>query len=87
MNTYRLIISSPDGNAYDGQASFLSLRGANGDLAIMAGHIPFITSVLSCECKVIFEDDTEKTGHTDGGLLTVDSDKVTLLSGSFKWNE
>ena len=87
MNTYRLIISSPDGNAFDGQASFLSLRGANGDLAVMAGHIPFITSVLSCECKVIFEDDTEKKGHTDGGLLTVDSDKVTLLSGSFKWNE
>ncbi len=87
MNTYRLIISSPDGTTFDGQASFLSLRGANGDLAVMAGHIPFITSVQSCECKVIFEDDTEKTGRTDGGLLTVDADKVTLLSGSFKWNE
>ena len=87
MNTYNLVISSPDGTIYDGEAVFLSLRGANGDLAVMAGHIPFITSVKPCECKVEFPDGTEKKGSTDGGLLTVDSKKVTLLSGSFKWNE
>ena len=62
---------------------FLSLRGAEGDLAVMAGHIPFVTTVKPCEVKIILEDDSEKIGKTDGGILTVGSDMVTLLSGSF----
>ena len=33
------------------------------------------------------EDGTKKTGHTEGGLLTVASNNVTLLSSSFKWVE
>jgi len=87
MNSYNLVISSPDGTVFDGEAVFLSLRGAEGELAVMAGHIPFITSVKPCECKVELSDGTEKKARIDGGLLTVDADKVTLLSGSFKWNE
>ncbi|MCH5170212.1 MAG: F0F1 ATP synthase subunit epsilon [Oscillospiraceae bacterium] len=87
MNTFKLVISSPDGNRFDGEATGLYLRGSEGDLAILAGHIPFITPVVPCDCKVTTEDETEKIGHTDGGILTVSEDKVTLLSGSFVWNE
>ncbi len=87
MNTYKLIISSPDGTVFSGEAVFLSLRGATGDLAILAGHIPFITSIRPCECKVVFSDGTERKALIDGGLLSVDAEKVTLLSGSFLWNE
>lgn len=85
MNTFPLIISSPTGNLFEGEAEMLTLRGIDGDLAVMAGHIPFITSVRPCDCKVVLEDGTEKIGHTDGGLLTVSRDNVTLLSGSFQW--
>jgi len=63
----------------------LTLRGIEGELAVMAGHIPFITSVKPCDCKVIMEDGTEKIGRTDGGLLTVSKENVTLLCGSFRW--
>lgn len=83
MNTFLLAISSPDGDIFKGKVRFLSLRGAEGDLAIMAGHIPFVTTVVPCEVKIILEDETEKVGKADGGILTVGSDMVTLLSGSF----
>ena len=83
MNTFLLAISSPDGDLFREKVRFLSRRGAEGDLAIMAGHIPFVTTVKPCEVKIILEDDTEKIGKTDGGILTVGSDLVTLLSGSF----
>ena len=46
MKSFRLTISSPDGNCFDGDAVFLSLRGSEGDLAVMAGHIPFISGGL-----------------------------------------
>ena len=85
MNTFPLIISTPNGNAFNGQAVKLVVRGIEGELAVMAGHIPFITSVKPCECKVELEDGTEKIGRTEGGLLTVAKENVTLLCGKFEW--
>ena len=52
MKEFRLVISSPDGTIFDRDITNISLRGANGDLAVMAGHIPFITSVKPGECKI-----------------------------------
>ncbi len=87
MNTFNLTISSPEGTIFQGEVSGITLRGADGDLAILAGHIPFITSVKPGACKVIMTDDTEKIGYVDGGLLTVSSDAVNLLAGSFEWQD
>lgn len=87
MNTYHLTIASPDGAVFEDQVVKIMLRGANGDLAVMAGHIPFITSVQPGECRVELKDNSVKVGHTDGGLLTVAANGVTLLSGSFQWEE
>ena len=87
MNTFDLIISSPDGELFNGKAVCLSIRGADGDLAVLAGHIPFITTVKPCDCKLLFDDGEEKLAHTEGGLLSVAENKVTLLSGSFECKE
>ena len=87
MNTYKLKISSPDGNLFEGDAVQLVVRGADGDLAILAGHIPFITSVQPCTCRIELEDGAEKEGTTQGGLLCVSNNEVTLLSSSFEWKE
>jgi len=85
MKPFDFIISSPDGNVFEGKIESIILRGASGDLAILAGHIPFATSVKPCECKIVLEDGTEKTGTVDGGLLSGTKEKTTLFSGSFQW--
>jgi F-type H+-transporting ATPase subunit epsilon len=89
MNTFRLIIASPDGNLYDGQAYMLTVRGSEGELAVLAGHVPFVTTVLPCQVKIelLDEEADDRIGHTDGGLLSVSHDTVTLLSSSFRWGE
>lgn len=87
MKTFTLKISSPEGDLFYGEAVRLSLRASEGDLAVMAGHIPFISSVKPCDCKIELEDGSERVGTTDGGLLNVELDKVMLLSGSFRWKE
>lgn len=87
MKTFPLTIASPDGNLFDQPVARLILRGTEGDLAVMAGHIPFITAVQPGGCKVELEDGSEKHGRLDGGLLTVAEDRVTLLSGSFAWQD
>ena len=85
MKPFTLKISSPDGDLFSGKAVKLCVRGTEGDLAVMAGHIPFVSSVKQCDCKIELEDGTERIGSTDGGLLTVSKEKVVLLSGSFTW--
>ena len=86
MNTYNLVISTPDGSVLDQQAMVLIVRGSEGELAVMAGHIPFITAVKPGECKIVLPDDSEKTAKIGGGILTVQNDKTTLLCSDFKWN-
>ena len=85
MNTYLLTISTPDGNLLKEQVTGLYLRGAEGDLAILANHVPFVTAVKAGECKVELPDGSERHARTDGGLLSVAADGVTLLSGTFAW--
>ncbi len=87
MNTFKLTISSPDGNKFCGEIVKLDVRGTEGELAVMAGHIPFVTSVVESPCVIWLEDGSKKIATTNGGLLSVDSDSVTLLSGSFKFDE
>lgn len=87
MNTFPLIISSPDGDLFRGDALFFAVRGSEGDLAIMAGHTPFLTAVQPCGAKIILPDDSEKFARVDGGLLTVSKDAVTLLSTGVSWKD
>lgn len=87
MNTFKLTVSSPDGNKFCGECVKLDVRGVEGELAVMAGHIPFVTSVVKSPCTIWFEDGTKKTATMDGGLLTVGQNSVMLLSGSFKFDE
>ena len=85
MKTFTLKVSSPEGDLFSGDAVMLTVRGTEGDLAVMAGHVPFVTAVKACTCKIVLEDETEKTADTDGGLLTVTGEKVILLAGRFEW--
>ena len=85
MNTFSLTISSPGGNIFKGEAVKLSLRGIEGDLAVMAGHIPFATAVKAGTCRVELPDGSERAADIGGGLLTVTKTGTILLSGSFEW--
>ncbi len=87
MNTFRLLISTPDGNKFEGDAVKLTLRGAKGDLAILAGHIPFVTSVVPCDCYVWTDGETAREAHVEGGLLSVTKEKTTFLASTFEWTE
>lgn len=87
MNTFRLTVATPDGHCFNGEAVSLFLRGAAGDLAILAGHVPFVTAVKPGVCRITLPDGSEKSARIDGGLLTVAQEGTTLLSGSFRFEE
>ena len=86
MKTFPLIISSPDGDLFSGDAQKLILRGADGDLAIMAGHVPFVTAVVKSRCVVVTAEEERKEGTIGEGLLTVDAERTTVLTTELAWN-
>ena len=85
MKTFSLKISSPEGDLFRGDAVMLCVRGTEGDLAVMADHVPFVSCLKPCDCKVELEGGEEKLGHLKSGILTVGKDAVILLSGDFAW--
>ena len=80
MKTFLLNISSPDGQVFSGQVVSLIVRGVEGEFAVLADHVPFITNVRPGKCVVEFGDGTVKEGQTEGGMITVGKDEVTFLT-------
>ncbi len=86
MKNFHLQIVTPDGLVYDGEAGQVSVRSIDGDIAILAGHIPYVTALKDGDCRVYIDDEI-KHAHCSGGLLTVTKDDVRLVSSDFEWNE
>ena len=84
MSTFPLLISSPDGDLFRGDAEMLILRGTEGDLAVMAGHVPFVTAVVPGNCVVVTADGERQEGTIEDGLLTVDKEQVTVLTSALE---
>ncbi|MBR2847854.1 MAG: F0F1 ATP synthase subunit epsilon [Clostridia bacterium] len=86
MKTFHLEIAAPDGLRYDGDAVQLSVRGTEGELAILFGHIPLVTALKAGECRVYVGDAVRRAKYS-GGILTVTKETVRMLSAEFRWLE
>lgn len=86
MKSFKLIVSTPNGNELEKDITMLSVRGTEGSLAVMAGHVPFITTTKAGEVKVKTEAG-EQLYKASSGLLTVTKESVTLLCGTFELAE
>jgi F-type H+-transporting ATPase subunit epsilon len=87
MNVFTLTVSTPDGDAFSGEAYALNVRGTEGDLAVMAGHVPFATGVKAGSCRIDLPDGTSLDGSVSEGILTVSKEGVTLLTGTAQWEK
>ena len=88
MNRFKLKIMSPDGIFYDGEAYQLSIKAVDGEVAVFADHIPYLTAVALGECRVYAESGTEpKRAACCGGMLTFMDNEALLAPTTFEWAE
>ena len=87
MKAFKVQIAAPDGLRFDGEAFQLSVRGIGGDLAVLAGHIPFVTALKDGECRLYVGENGEviRRGRCRGGMLIVSKEAVRLMSSDFEW--
>ncbi len=85
MKSFHLQIAAPDGMRFDGEAVQISVRGIDGDLAVLADHIPFVTALKAGECRVYTDEKEIRYADYSGGMITVTKDTVRMMSADFQW--
>ena len=67
------------GTAFSTTAEFLKLRTVNGDIGIMADHMPLVTELSYGEMIVKQEKGSEMRYYIDGGFMEVNKERVLIL--------
>ena len=81
MSTFLLEIVTPDRLVYSEQVNGLTVRGVEGELGILPGHIPFVTPLQVA--PVYVKIGKEQTPFAvQGGFVEVRKEKVVILAES-----
>jgi len=74
-------IVSADRKVWEGEATQVSARSIDGDLGILPGHTPILCVLDEGEVRVN-ADGSWRSAQIDGGFLSVDHDRVTIIAES-----
>ena len=76
----RVELVSPERVAYSGEANMVVARTADGDIAFLPGHVPFIGTLQTHPVRLILDDGSQQSIAVHQGFVEVSSDRVTILS-------
>ena len=71
---------SPERILWSGEADMVVARTADGDIAFLTGHSPFIGALGIGAVSIRATGGTEERAAVHGGFVEVSGDRVTILS-------
>jgi F-type H+-transporting ATPase subunit epsilon len=71
---------SPERILWSGEAEMVVARTAEGDIAFLTGHSPFIGALGVGAVSIRATDGREERAAVHGGFVEVSDDRVTILS-------
>lgn len=80
MATFKLTVVSAEQHIFNGDVKSIQATGTEGELGILAGHLPLLTAIKPGIIKITLEDDTEEVIYISGGFLEVQPTVVTVLA-------
>lgn len=81
MATLRLEIVTPIRTVYSQDVNMLIARTVDGDIGVMAGHIPLVTVLVPGVMRVKDDTEVEQKIAISGGFLEISPDnRVTVLA-------
>jgi len=78
--TVNLNVVSAEESLFSGSIKSLQITGSEGELGIMPGHAPLLTSLKPGMALITKNDDTEEVIYLSGGMLEVQPNHVTVLA-------
>ena len=78
--TVNLNVVSAEESLFSGSIKSLQITGSEGELGIMPGHAPLLTSLKPGMALITKSDDSEEVIYLSGGMLEVQPNGVTVLA-------
>jgi F-type H+-transporting ATPase subunit epsilon len=75
-------IVSPEKRIFSGEANMVSARTLEGDLGILPGHASLLGVLVNGEVSIKGVDGSSTTFTVNGGFLSVNKDRVSILGES-----
>ena len=69
-----------DRKIWSGEATMVVAPAANGEIGILPGHEPVLAVLLAGEVRVTPVSGEKIRGTIDGGFLSIDSNRVTIVA-------
>jgi len=73
-------VVSPERVLYEGEADMVVCRPADGDIAFLPGHVPFLGALGIDPVRILLVGGGEQAFAVHGGFVEVSNDHVTVLS-------
>ena len=80
MSTLVVDVVGAEESIFSGEAAYVSLPGVVGELGILPGHLPLITTINPGPVRIKMADGSEENVFVAGGILEVQPDRVTVLA-------
>ncbi len=78
--TVNLNVVSAEESLFSGSIKSLQITGSEGELGIMPGHAPLLTSLKPGMALITKKDGTEEVIYISGGMLEVQPNNVIVLA-------
>jgi len=78
--TVNLNVVSAEESLFSGSIKALQITGSEGELGIMPGHAPLLTSLKPGMALITKKDGSEEVLYLSGGMLEVQPNNVTVLA-------
>lgn len=80
MSTIKVSLLATDRAVWQGQARIVVLRTLDGELGILAGHVPMLSSLAIGPVFITTESGEKVAAAVHGGFVTVDHNEVTIFA-------
>jgi len=78
--TLNVAVVTPEGVAYEGDATAVVVPGHDGEVAFLRGHAPFVGAIGYGTLRVTTPDGKTRRWYLEGGVAQVLDDAVTVLA-------
>jgi F-type H+-transporting ATPase subunit epsilon len=78
--TLEVEVVSPERVLYEGRAEMVVCRPADGEIAFLPGHVPFLGALGVAKVRALLPEGGEQVVAVHGGFVEVSHDRVIVLS-------